>query len=79
MAAQKKTVPERRIVRRRIAVKVQHIGVVKKSLDKIAALFSVLMGFKERGDFCTVVFQGVADTEQVRFFAVLMIIGMICA
>ena len=49
-------------------------GIIKKSLDKIAALFVVQMFSKESGDFSSVVFQSIAGTEQFSLFAVLMII-----
>ena len=50
-------------------------GIIKKSLDKIAALFVVRMFGKEGGDFDSMVFQGVAGAEQFGLFAVLMVIG----
>ena len=39
-----------------IAQNFLHIGVVEEALNEIAALFSVLMGFKERGDLDPMVF-----------------------
>ena len=39
-----------------IAQNFLHIGVVKEALNEIAALFSALMGFKERGDLGPMVF-----------------------
>ena len=49
-------------------------GIIKKSLDKIAALFAVLVFSKKGGDFNYMVFQGIVGTEQFRLFAVLMVI-----
>ena len=39
-----------------IAQNFLYIGVVKEALNEIAALFSALMGFKERGDLGPMVF-----------------------
>ena len=50
-------------------------GIIKKSLDKIAALFVVRMFGKEGGDFYPVVFECVTGAEQFGLFAVLMIVG----
>ena len=50
-------------------------GIIKESLDKIAALFVVRVSGKERSDFSSVVFQGVAGAKQFLLFAVLVIIG----
>lgn len=50
-------------------------GIIKKSLDKIAALFVVRMLGKEGGDFYPVVFECVTGAEQFGLFAVLMIVG----
>ena len=46
-----------------IAQNFLYIGVVEEALNEIAALFSALMGFKERGDLGPVAVQGVADAE----------------
>ena len=50
-------------------------SIIKKSLDKIAALFVVRMLGKEGGDFYPVVFEWVTRAEQFGLFAVLMIVG----
>ena len=50
-------------------------SIIKKSLDKIAALCVVRMLGKEGGDFYPVVFECVTGAEQFGLFAVLMIVG----
>ena len=50
-------------------------SIIKKSLDKIAALFVVRMLGKEGGDFYPVVFVCVTGAEQFGLLAVLMIVG----
>ena len=49
-------------------------GIIKKSLDKIAALFVVRMLGKEGGDFCPVIFEFVTGAEQFVLFIVLVVI-----
>ena len=49
-------------------------SIIKKSLDKIAALFVVRMLGKEGGDFGSVVFQCVAGAEKFGFFTILVVI-----
>ena len=52
-----------------------HQNVVKKGFEKIAALLAVLVGGKECGDFCAVVFQRIAGADQFVFLAVLVVVG----
>ena len=47
-------------------------GVIKESLNKIAAFLSVRVGLKECGNFYSVVFYLFAGTKQLIFFQVLV-------
>ena len=51
-----------------------NVGVIEKSLNKIAALLAARMVGKEGGDFCPVIFEFVTGAEQFVLFIVLVVI-----